>query len=82
MKMGGKTGTSQVRRISMEERASGIRKNEDLAWELRNHGLFVGYAPTDAPKYVVAVVAEHAGGSSPVARAASAVMKEILTRDS
>ncbi|MDR1071038.1 MAG: penicillin-binding protein 2 [Rickettsiales bacterium] len=76
--MGGKTGTSQVRRISLEERASGIRRDADLPWELRNHGLFVGYAPVGDPKYVVAVIAEHAGGSSSVARAASAVMREIL----
>ncbi|MDR3208487.1 MAG: penicillin-binding protein 2 [Rickettsiales bacterium] len=77
-KMGGKTGTSQVRRISLEERAAGIRQDKDLPWELRNHGLFVGFAPVGNPKYVVAVIAEHAGSSSPVARAASAVMKEIL----
>jgi penicillin-binding protein 2 len=78
MKMGGKTGTSQVRRISMDERAAGIRKDSELPWELRNHGLFVGYAPLDNPKYVVAVIAEHVGSSSPVARAASATMREIL----
>jgi penicillin-binding protein 2 len=77
-KMGGKTGTSQVRRISMEERASGIRSNESLPWELRNHGLFAGYAPTDNPRFVVAIIAEHAGGSAPVARAAAEVMKEVL----
>lgn len=76
--MGGKTGTSQVRRISLEERASGIRKDSELPWELRNHGLFVGFAPADNPKYVVALVAEHAGGSAMVARAASAVMRELL----
>jgi penicillin-binding protein 2 len=76
--MGGKTGTSQVRRISLEERAAGVRRDSDLPWELRNHGLFVGYAPVGGPKYVVAVIAEHAGGSSQVARAASAVMREIL----
>lgn len=78
-KMGGKTGTSQVRRISLEERAAGVRSNESLPWELRNHGLFVGYAPLEKPKYVVAIIAEHVGGSAMVARAASSVMKEILT---
>jgi penicillin-binding protein 2 len=77
-KMGGKTGTSQVRRISLEEREKGVRRDSELPWDLRNHGLFVGYAPVDNPKYVVAVIAEHAGSSSPVARVASAVMKEIL----
>ena len=77
-KMGGKTGTSQVRNISKSERLSGVLTNEQLKWNLRNHGLFVGYAPTDNPKYAVCVIMEHAGGSSPAARATSAVMKELL----
>ena len=76
--MGGKTETSQVCRITLEERAAGVRKDSDLPWELRNHGLFAGYAPASDPKYVVAMVAEHAGGSGMVARAASAVMREII----
>jgi penicillin-binding protein 2 len=80
MKMGGKTGTSQVRRISMEERAAGVRKDADLPWELRNHGLFAGFAPLENPRFAVAVIAEHAGGSSMVARAASAIMKELLNK--
>ena len=76
--MGGKTGTSQVRSISKKERESGVLTNEQLKWSMRNHGLFVGYAPTDKPKYVVCVVAEHAGSSTPAARTASTVMKELL----
>ena len=59
IKMGGKTGTTQVRRITLEERRKGILKDEDLPWRLRNHALFVGYAPQDKPKYAVAVVVEH-----------------------
>ncbi len=77
-KMGGKTGTSQVRSISKKERESGVLTNEQLKWNMRNHGLFVGYAPTDNPRYAVCVVAEHAGGSGPAARCAAAVMKELL----
>ncbi|MBR3148435.1 MAG: penicillin-binding protein 2 [Alphaproteobacteria bacterium] len=77
-KMGGKTGTSQVRSISKAERQSGVLTNEQLKWNLRNHGLFVGYAPTDKPKYAVCVIMEHAGGSGPAARATAAVMKELL----
>ncbi|MCL2338395.1 MAG: penicillin-binding protein 2 [Proteobacteria bacterium] len=79
-KMGGKTGTSQVRRISEEERRTGVRTTEQLTRELRNHGLFVGYAPTINPKYAVAVIAEHAGGSGPAARIAADVMKEMLKK--
>ncbi len=81
MKMGGKTGTSQVRSISKKERESGVLTNEQLKWSMRNHGLFVGYAPLDTPRYVVAVITEHSGGSSPAARTAATVMKELLTRD-
>ena len=77
-KMGGKTGTSQVRNISKAERQTGVLKTEQLQWNLRNHGLFVGYAPTDKPKYAVCVIMEHAGGSSPAAHAVANVMKELL----
>jgi len=78
-KMGGKTGTSQVRNISKAERKSGVLTNEQLQWNLRNHGLFVGYAPTDKPKYAVCVIMEHAGGSGPAARATAKIMKELLS---
>ncbi len=77
-KMGGKTGTSQVRSISKAERASGKLTKEQLQWNMRDHGLFVGYAPLDNPKYVVCVVTEHSGGSSPAARTAAGVMRELL----
>jgi len=65
--MGGKTGTVQVRRITKSEREQGIIKNKDLPWERRDHALFVGFAPTSAPRYAVAVVVEHGGGGSSVA---------------
>lgn len=77
-KMGGKTGTSQVRNISKKERSTGVLTNEQLKWNLRNHGLFVGYAPTNNPKYAVCVILEHAGGSGPAARATATIMKELL----
>ena len=67
MAMGGKTGTSQVRRISMSEREGGVRNNEEKPWRERDHALFVGYAPVQAPQYVVSVVVEHGGGGSKVA---------------
>lgn len=77
-KMGGKTGTSQVRNISKKERETGVLTTNQLKWNLRNHGLFVGYAPTDKPKYAVCVIMEHAGGSSPAAHAVADIMKELL----
>jgi penicillin-binding protein 2 len=65
--MGGKTGTSQVRRISAGERARGVKKNSELDWEERDHALFVGFAPLDNPRYACAVIVEHGGGGSAVA---------------
>ncbi|MFD1509500.1 penicillin-binding protein 2 [Lacimonas salitolerans] len=71
-RMSGKTGTSQVRNITAEERRRGIVRNEDLPWNRRDHALFVNYAPHDAPKIAVSVVVEHGGGGSsaaaPIAR--------------
>lgn len=67
MEMGGKTGTAQVRRITMAERLAGVKKNEDLPWKFRDHALFVGYAPVNMPRYCCAVIVEHGGGGSAVA---------------
>ena len=74
-RMAGKTGTSQVRNISKAERAAGVIRNEDLPWERRDHALFVSYAPYDAPKYSVSVVAEHGGGGS---TAAAPIARDIM----
>ena len=65
--MGGKTGTVQVKRISKAEREHGVRKNRDLPWAQRDHAMFVGFAPIDAPRYAIAVVIEHGGGGASVA---------------
>jgi len=80
--MAGKTGTSQVRRISLRERETGVRKNKDLPWEFRDHALFVCFAPTDAPRYALSIIAEHAGGgSSHAAPIAHDLMTETLRLD-
>ena len=81
-KMCGKTGTTQVRRITLQERQSGIVKQEDMPWKYRNHALFVGYAPHINPKYAVAVLVEHGGGGSAVAAPiGSKLLKEALMLD-
>lgn len=81
-KMSGKTGTTQVRRISMKERQSGIIKDEDLPWRLRNHALFVGFAPHDKPKYAVAVIVEHgSSGSGTAAPIASKILQKAIMLD-
>ena len=67
LRMAGKTGTAQVRRITAKERATGVIPNEDLTWGQRDHALFVNYAPHDNPKISVAVVVEHGGSGSSIA---------------
>lgn len=64
--IGGKTGTSQVRRISMADRAAGYNVWQ-VPWDQRHHALFVGYGPVAAPQYAAAIVVEHGGGGSGVA---------------
>ncbi|HCX10745.1 MAG TPA: hypothetical protein DHU81_10465, partial [Hyphomonas sp.] len=71
----GKTGTAQVRRITREERLSGVRSGSEIARELRDHALFVAYAPADNPKYAISVVVEHGEGGS---RTAAPVARDIL----
>ena len=63
LQMAGKTGSSQVRRVTREQREHGYNSAK-LPWEFRPHALFVCYAPYDAPRYAVAVVVEHGGGGS------------------
>lgn len=75
----GKTGTGQVRRISQEERDDKVRKNEDLPWKLRDHALFVGYAPLDKPQFAISVIIEHGGsGSAEAAPRARKILKYAL----
>lgn len=75
--MAGKTGTAQVARLQEG------KKQEDLARELRHHALFVGWAPLDEPRLVVAVVVEHGGdGGSVAAPIAGRVMQAFLEHGS
>lgn len=78
---GGKTGTSQVRRISKAERETGVLKNEEIEWRQRDHSLFVGYSPVNDPKYTVAVLVEHGGSGSvraaPLARDVFKMMRDL-----
>ncbi len=57
--MAGKTGTAQVRAYSQEEHLRGMMKNNALDWKLRDHALFIGYAPVADPKYAIVSIIEH-----------------------
>jgi len=65
LEMAGKTGTAQVRVITKAERGSGVKKNSSLPWALRDHGLFIGFAPVAAPRYACACITEHASDGHP-----------------
>jgi len=59
--LAGKTGTAQVRRITLAERRSGVLSNGQLPFKLRDHALLVCYAPADNPRYAAGIVLEHNG---------------------
>jgi len=76
----GKTGTSQIRRITAEERELKL-KQKDLPYERRDHALFIAFAPYKNPRYAFSVVVEHGGsGSSGAAPIAKRVIKKVLER--
>lgn len=61
LKLYGKTGTSQVARVSSRVSQS------SLPWKLRDHALFVGYVADQLPRYAVAAIVEHGGSGGKVA---------------
>jgi len=76
----GKTGTSQIRTITKEERELKL-KNKDLPYEKRDHALFVAFAPYKNPRYAISVLIEHGGtGSAGAAPIAKKVIKKVLDR--
>jgi penicillin-binding protein 2 len=66
----GKTGTAQVYRLGADRQHDG----KDVPEHLRDHALFIAFAPVENPRIAIAVVVEHGGAGSraaaPVARAA------------
>lgn len=82
VQMAGKTGTGQVKGISSRERSTGILGNNSLPWKLRDHSIFVGYAPYDAPRFAIGTVVEHGGsGAGRAADITRALLKRVLERD-
>ncbi len=73
----GKTGTAQVFTIGQTEKYD----EKKIAERLRDHALFVAFAPAEAPKLVIAVLVENGGhGSSAAAPIARLVFDAYLTR--
>lgn len=76
--MAGKTGTAQVRSYD-----KGNRKGVGLPWKLRDHNLFVAFAPYDDPRYAVAIIVQHGGGGGATIGAPKAreIMRVALLKD-
>lgn len=73
--MAGKTGSTQVQRITKKDREQGKAGSASRPWHTREHALFVGYAPIHEPRFVSAVLVEHGGGGS---RVAAPIGRDIL----
>ncbi|MEP6388577.1 MAG: penicillin-binding protein 2 [Halioglobus sp.] len=73
----GKTGTAQV--IGIAQNA--VYREEDVAERHRNHGLFIAFAPLQAPTIAIAVIVENGGGSSAAYPIAREVMDTWLIGD-
>jgi penicillin-binding protein 2 len=69
--VGGKTGTAQVITIAQDEKY----REEDIDERERDHGLFIAFAPADAPRIALGIIVENGGGG---ARAAAPVARKIL----
>lgn len=68
IQMAGKTGTAQVFRL-------GARGHQS-SWALRDHALFIAFAPTDKPRYAIGCIIEHGGFG---ASAAAPIVKDSMT---
>tara|TARA_B100000795_G_scaffold214568_1_gene168319 strand:- start:1459 stop:2043 length:585 start_codon:yes stop_codon:yes gene_type:complete len=76
----GKTGTSQVKRITEKDREMDL-KTADIPYNERDHALYIAFGPYKNPRYAVSIVIEHGGsGSSTAAPIAKKLFKLIIDR--
>ena len=76
----GKTGTSQVRRITEKDRELDLDLSE-IEYKNRDHALFIAFAPYKNPRYSISVLIEHGGsGSKAAAPLAKKLIKKIIDR--
>ena len=62
----GKTGTSQVKKITEEARELDLDISE-IPYEERDHALYVAYGPYKNPRYAISILVEHGGSGSKIA---------------
>jgi len=76
----GKTGTSQVKRITKKERELEL-KTMEIPYNERDHALYVAFGPYKNPRYALSIVIEHGGsGSAVAAPIAKKLFKLIIDR--
>ena len=76
----GKTGTSQVKRITEEERELDLETYQ-IPYKERDHAWFVAFGPYKEPRYALSVLVEHGGsGSKAAAPIAKKLFKLIIDR--
>ncbi len=81
MEMAGKTGTAQVRVITKAERLSGVKSDAQLPWNLRDNGLYIGFAPVEQPRYACACIVEHNAPPHPQVAATRDILLFAQQRD-
>ena len=75
LKLAGKSGTAQVVDIDSREEYNQVRQNINL----RDHAIFIGYAPYDNPKFSIAVIIENGESGGRVAGPiAKAVLEKLI----
>ena len=76
----GKTGTSQVKKITKEARELDLHISQ-IPYEERDHALYIAFGPYNNPTYAVSIIVEHGGsGSSAAAPIAKKLFKLIIDR--
>ena len=76
----GKTGTSQVKRITERDRILDLNTSE-IPYKDRDHALYIAFGPYKKPRYALSIVIEHGGsGSSTAAPIAKKLFKLIIDR--
>ena len=76
----GKTGTSQVKRITERDRELDL-KTIEIPYNERDHALYVAFGPYKNPRYALSVLVEHGGsGSAAAAPMAKKLFKLIIDR--
>ena len=76
----GKTGTSQVKRITKKERELDLDTLQ-IPYEERDHALYIAFGPYRNPRYATSIIVEHGGsGSKAAAPMAKKIFKLLIDR--